>query len=147
MKEENKLVKKYGRDTGFRVPDGYFDTMRKEVINNLPPYPEAPRKVDLTLWQRLKPYVSLAAMFAGIWLMMQMFHNFTSVSTLNIDNPPENVAIAMANIDNQDAYISPFSASDFEIEEEVGANYSSIADFERDFDYKLDPEFDAIKIN
>ena len=62
---------------GMNVPDGYFASFAENMAAMLPerpelsqaPVAEAPR----TMWERLRPYVYMAAMFAGIWLMLQMF--------------------------------------------------------------------------
>ena len=92
MRHEDQLKDKYGTDPGFRVPDGYFEELNLKIMETLPPYPEAPRKVELSLWQKVKPYVYLAAMFAGIWLMMKVFHTVTTSESLNLDNPPAALA-------------------------------------------------------
>jgi uncharacterized linocin/CFP29 family protein len=39
--------------------------------------------VKPTLWQRVRPLVYLAAMFAGVWCMMQVFSNFSASDNLN----------------------------------------------------------------
>lgn len=61
---------------GMEVPEGYFDSVADRIIATLP-VNEAAEGVevpaDRTVWQRVRPYVYMAAMFAGIWLMLQMF--------------------------------------------------------------------------
>lgn len=149
MKEEDKLITKYGRDTGFKVPEGYFESLSKEVASRLPAYPEAPRAENLSMWQRLKPYLSLAAMFAGIWLMMQVFHTIAPVGHLDLDNPPESVVLALTDpsYSEQYTYMLPQDISDFELQKEVGENYSSIEEFEDDFGYELSPRYQNISLN
>lgn len=147
MKEEDKLIEKYGRGSGFSVPDGYFETMRKEVAEKLPPLsmPEFP--VNRTFWGKVKPYVYLAAMFAGIWVMMNIFNRVSPVDNLNLDNPPENIAIAMADMEISEIAGLPKSVSDFQIESEVSEQYASIEEFEEAFDYDFKDEYADIKIN
>ena len=146
MRQEDKLIEKYGKEPGFKVPEGYFDELNVRIMSNLPPYPEAPRSVHLTAWQRVKPYVYLAAMFAGIWLMMNMFHHMSmSSSSLNLDNPPE----ALVQLAESAGYdMSPvFSMeSDYDLEHEVSGNYDSFDDFETDFGYELTPEYSSIEV-
>ena len=36
MKEEDTLLKKIGKEHSFKVPDGYFENLTSEVMNNLP---------------------------------------------------------------------------------------------------------------
>lgn len=131
MKEEN-ILEKVGGKTGFTVPPGYFDSVRTKIMDNLPEYkmPDAPK---LTAWQRVKPYIYMAAMFAGIWCMMKMFHMISS-SDLSLDNPPEAVAMAMANADHADYIILNSERSNsFLLEEELSDDYNSIEDFKEDF--------------
>lgn len=64
---------------GMRVPDGYFDTFADRMSQRLPYRPEAedpaysPPQQRSAWWARVRPYAYMAAMFAGIWLMLQMF--------------------------------------------------------------------------
>ena len=64
---------------GMPVPAGYFEDFARKMAESLPyrAEAEAPEAVAAaapkTLWTRVRPYVYLAAMFAGIWLMLQMF--------------------------------------------------------------------------
>lgn len=147
MKEEEKLIDKFGRKGPWSVPDGYFDTMREEVMSKLPEYPAVQKSVDLSTWQRIKPYVYLAAMFAGIWCMMQVFHRVSgNMGTLSLDNPPEYLAAYVNESEPDDFLMLPSSLSDEELMDEVSDQYDSIEDFEKDFGYELQPEFDNIDL-
>lgn len=97
MKDGDKLKQKYGTQTGFSVPDGYFDHVFAEIGDKLPSIPESAAPVKPSRWQRLKPYVYLAAMFAGIWCTMKMVSmvSNTQPETVSLNNPPELVAQAM----------------------------------------------------
>lgn len=146
-KEEDKLINTYGRDGGWNVPDGYFENVYKEISEKLPEYPQVQRHVEMTRWQRIKPYAYLAAMFAGIWLMMQIFHHAAGDMTLNLDNPPEHIAMAMSDSDLYESYFTlPSTISDVEIEDEVSGQYESIEEFAEDFGYKMEPEYESMKI-
>lgn len=145
MHQEEILKEKYGTRTGFRVPEGYFEELNAKILADLPPYKEAPKAVRLSMWQRVKPYVYLAAMFAGIWMMMMVFHTVSTPDKLTLDNPP--AAIVQALESNSFDEMTLYSAgSDFELEEEVSANYDSMEDFEADFGYQLLPEYDTVTV-
>ena len=64
---------------GMHVPDGYFADFTERMSRSLPYRPEAedphykPADTRSNWWARIRPYTYLAAMFAGIWLMLQMF--------------------------------------------------------------------------
>lgn len=146
MRQEDILKEKYGTDPGFRVPDGYFEDLNVRIMSSLPPYPEAPRSVKLSAWQRVKPYVYLAAMFAGIWLMMNMFHHLTSNSgSLMLENPPE-ALVQMIEGENYDMVPVFYSETDYDLEQEVSGNYDSIDEFESDFGYELSPEYSSMQV-
>ena len=71
MKAEDKIRERYGTDPGFKVPEGYFDNIYAKIATELPAKDPVVQK-PLTMWQRVRPYVYLAAMFAGIWCMVKM---------------------------------------------------------------------------
>lgn len=145
MRHEELLKDKYGTDPGFRVPDGYFEELNLKIMEALPAYPEAPRKVELSLWQKVKPYVYLAAMFAGIWLMMKVFHTVTTADSLNLDNPPAALAKAVASEPDENLhFFTPSSTSDYQLEEEMTETYGSIEEFEADFGYKFKPQYASL---
>lgn len=148
MKEEDKLIEKFGRQVPWTVPDGYFESVRIEIESKLPEYPAKPQAVRMSVWQRVKPYVYLAAMFAGIWCMMKVLHHAGGVGSLSLDNPPEQIAAYMGDPDSDfaDMYTLPASISDAELIDEVSGGYDSIEDFEKDFGYELEPEYEKIDI-
>ncbi len=132
MKTEHNILEKVGGKTGFTVPDNYFDSVRSKIMNNLPEYQEK-KPEKLSMWRKVQPYVYMAAMFAGIWCMMKMFHMMTT-SDLSLDNPPESIALAMADADHSE-WMMPTDNSDmFMLEDEICSQYSSFDEFKSDFD-------------
>lgn len=79
MKQSTDILEKAGRRDGMTVPEGYFADFSRRMAASLPARPEleeaaqAPSLLQRTFWQRIRPYVYMAAMFAGIWLMLQLF--------------------------------------------------------------------------
>ena len=132
MRQEDKLKEKIGTRVPYTVPEEYFKSFKSGLMQSLPEYPEKPKQKRLTPWQRVKPYVYLAAMFAGIWCMMQIFHK---VSTADSNRPDEQTAAIMATYepDSYDYYIDETSGEDLALEDEVITLYPSVDDFKRDF--------------
>ena len=131
MKTDHSILEKAGHKTGYTVPEGYFDSVRSTILQNLPEYQEAtPEKISV--WKKIQPYIYMAAMFAGIWCMMKMFHMMTSAD-LSLDNPPESIALAMADADHSEWYVPSDNAEVFMIEDDICSQYSSFDDFKRDF--------------
>lgn len=79
MKQSTDILEKARRNDGMTVPEGYFADFRRQMAASLPERPELKDSMSVaaaaqrTLWQRVRPYVYMAAMFAGIWLMLQLF--------------------------------------------------------------------------
>lgn len=76
MKEEDEIMKKLGKDNPFTVPEGYFQNFTDEVMNKLPEKKEVPVEAKAKTWDRIKPWVYMAAMFAGAFLITRIasFH-------------------------------------------------------------------------
>lgn len=129
MRHEDKLKETVGKKLPYTVPEGYFESLRNRVMESLPDYPEKPKAKTLTTWQKIRPYVYLAAMFAGIWCMMQIFHR---VSTSAISHQDE-LAVAVYDPDSYDFYIDGTYGQDLELQDEVLNLYPDFEDLKRDF--------------
>ena len=79
MKQEDELFKKIGTDNYFKVPDNYFDSVQEEIMSKLPEKEYDPSLYDSkrSIWLKVKPWVYMAAMFAGIALMFEVFNNLS----------------------------------------------------------------------
>lgn len=75
-KETEILQQLAGKETGLKVPQGYFEKFAEQMKAALPEKDFADAE-PRTLWQKVRPYTYLAAMFAGIWCMMYMFGQFS----------------------------------------------------------------------
>ena len=88
MEEENKILKKAGSRNPFIVPEGYFDGFTQELMNKLPEK-ELVSYQEPTLWQRVKPWIYMTAMFCGIMLSVKIF----------VGNPDKEETISISHID------------------------------------------------
>ncbi|MCM1153109.1 MAG: hypothetical protein NC328_05600 [Muribaculum sp.] len=150
----------YNKDTKdlrrvpFKVPDGYFEQVAVKVMAELPDYPEAPKaELNRSLFQRMKPYLYLAAMFAGIWCMMKVF-TMVGDSSYSLDNPPESVVLAMNDPDTYEFYTGQYGdcvlmsdpTGDFDIQEAILPSDGSTEALEKEFGIELDPNYENIKV-
>ena len=141
MKQEDQLISKYGKESGMKVPEGYFPDLEAKILDSLPPYKRVSQAPELSRWQRVKPYVYLAAMFCGIWLMMKVFHTATQPLSMNLDNPPEALVEMLDGGWDYDMRYIP-NMPDFDVEDEdFIMSYDNIEDFEKDFGYPIRPEY------
>ena len=109
--DDSTILKKYGKNPGFKVPENYFEDFNKRMTEMLPDVEITPVDVKPTMWQRVRPLVYMAAMFAGVWCMMQVFSNF--VTSDNLDGVRA-VAEKLQDEENLDDFIMS-GVSDYDI--------------------------------
>lgn len=114
MKEEaSPILKKLGKDPGFKVPENYFEDFNERMAAMLPEVEITDVEQKPSLWMRVRPIVYLAAMFAGVWCMMQVFTHFPGAG-----DPLQNVnrmAEEMGEETNTEDFIMSNGVSDYDI--------------------------------
>lgn len=127
MKEENSyILTKLGKDPGFKVPEHYFDDFNKRMAEILPEVKITPVDARPSMWVRVRPYVYMAAMFAGIWCMMKKFNNLNGESSRQ--QQACQISAGVQNERNADEVIMQGDVSDFDIttyEDSVAAGDSA----------------------
>ena len=73
MEEEKNILKKVGTRNPFTVPEGYFENFTQELMSKLPEKESYLPESEPTLWQRVKPWIYMTAMFVGIMLSVRIF--------------------------------------------------------------------------
>ena len=73
MEEEKNILKKIGTKNPFYVPEGYFENFSQELMSKLPEKESFLPESNPTLWQRVKPWIYMTAMFVGIMLSVRIF--------------------------------------------------------------------------
>lgn len=113
MKIDNILQQQAGKNAGMTVPEGYFEDFCSRMADSLPEqdWEKQSEKSAIILprsrWQKIRPYVYMAAMFMGIWCMMKMFNLMKSSSSADMSNNQ----LLMSAIDN-DAFYYDYCVSD-----------------------------------
>lgn len=148
MNPEDKLKEKIGRSHGFRVPDTDFLNQVYVRVSEQLPQRSFNRPVRRTAWQIVRPYIYLAAMFAGLWLTMRIV---TSMSTqpqsrVSLDNPPTLVAQAMTTPEVAEQIDLTARPSQANIVANATASYTSMDEFEKDFGYELESHIEQIDV-
>lgn len=113
-KEQSHLLDKLGKDPGFKVPDGFFDTFNKSLADSLPEVTITEEEQNTSWWTKSRPYLYLAATFAGIWCMMQVFAFMSNTGIDQMQRISE-IASGIPNDDNADEFIMSGGASDYDI--------------------------------
>lgn len=83
MKTKFNKLEEIDKTNPFKVPDNYFQNFNEEIMKRLPQREFTPPMV-VSMWDRVKPWVYLAAMFIGLYITI----NFI-VSKSGNNNPNE----------------------------------------------------------
>ena len=112
MKTENsKILEKLGKDPGFIVPDNFFDDFNKKMAESLPEV-KITEEEKPTMWVKLRPFIYMAAMFAGVWLMMNIFSLGKSSATG--EQRAANISAGVSVEKNAEDFIDYTGANDYD---------------------------------
>lgn len=98
MEKNSDILNKIAGRSGMTVPEGFFEDFARQMTAKLPEKQvERTNVLPLSMWQRVRPYVYMAAMFGGIWCMIKMF-NLMGITgaDMSIENNPT-LASAISN--------------------------------------------------
>lgn len=91
---KNILDKLASKGDGMTVPEGYFEDFAATMASRLPfreelDMPAAKPTPRQTHWMRVRPYVYMAAMFAGAWCLLKTFSLMAGdPNNTNLDDYP-----------------------------------------------------------
>lgn len=109
-KHNDKIENNLPDRDGMTVPQGYFDDFVARMSAALPERPEIEGHLPVlkrSPWQRVRPYVYMVAMFAGVWCMLKLFTMFTAQGPVPFESNPI-VAEALSN----DYFVNEYVISD-----------------------------------
>ena len=70
MKTDENKLKKITQENPFRVPEGYLEGLTSRIMKQIPAV-EEPEAEPISWVERLRPFIYLAAMFAGLGLFFR----------------------------------------------------------------------------
>lgn len=117
MKQNSDILDKIDKNPGFKVPDGYFQNFSEKMISSLPEKEFKPEQKP-SVWLRIRPWVYMAAMFAGVWCMMSIFSDMKNANSKNLGLNPE-IADALSDDKFVDDYMMFGDISDYDILDEM----------------------------
>ena len=107
METKKQTLADISKEVPFKVPENYFAQFNESIMAKLPEK-EAPVIRKITLWEKSKPFVYMAAMFLGLFFTIKILITST-------DPNPSNQNTASISIEEY--------WSDVEISEEEFFNY------------------------
>lgn len=88
MKTNFNNLEDINKTNPFKVPEYYFLKLNEEIMNKLPEKEiHIPRPV--TMWDKAKPWVYMAAMFAGLYITIQFL---TKDNSFNVNTNSNQIA-------------------------------------------------------
>lgn len=122
-KREDILANFENKETGFKVPDNYFADFKANMKKDLPHRNFTPLQ-EKTLWQHIRPWFYMAAMFGGIWCMMYLFTSLRDRSTTI--NP--SIAEAFKNESFVDDFVMTNDFDEYDLYQQMSEDSIPIAD-------------------
>ncbi len=110
MKEEDNLYKKVGKENPFKVPEGYFEDFSRKLMEQLPDKEFS--EPHITVWERVKPWAYMAAMFVGLMFSVRMFMDVKEKAT---DALPHSEAVSEWPDEELDPIIHQTMLNDYEL--------------------------------
>jgi len=96
MLETEKIILEDLRDRRpFRVPEGYFEGFTDDFMSRLPKK-TAPEAKVISLYDRVKPWLYLAATFAGIIILFNIFNKSSEIAK------DENTVLTAINVNMEE---------------------------------------------
>ncbi len=77
METKKQTLEEIGNKIPFKVPENYFSQVNDTIMANLPEK-KAPIVVPISLWDKTKPWVYMAAMFLGMFFTVKVLITNTS---------------------------------------------------------------------
>jgi hypothetical protein len=97
MNTNNKLDELKDRNP-FRVPDGYFGSFTENMMSRLPEKPIEKSNV-ISIYDRIKPWLYMAAAFAGLILLFNVLNKTAGTVPENEDTPPSGTSVTVSFTD------------------------------------------------
>lgn len=108
------------KTNGMTVPDGYFEDFARRMMECIPDEPvRKPEIIKPSLWQRVRPYVYMAAMFAGIYLMLNIFTLTTGIRGPKSEASVNTMFAEVVNTGTQSYVDDYISVSDYDLFNEL----------------------------
>lgn len=113
-KEESHLLDSLGKQPGFKVPENFFENFNTRLAESLPEVTITETGQPTSWWVKARPYLYLAATFAGVWCIMQVFTHLSNTNADQMQRISE-IAAGIPNDDNADQLIMNGVATDYDL--------------------------------
>lgn len=126
-KEQNNLNRLKGKNP-FTVPNGYMEDLTANIMSQLPDKPRVEEAKKISMMDRVRPWLYMAAVFAGLGLFFKGIVSLegekSQSDTLLVQSSNEVSDTKAAMLEEEDEYLEYLEAqyTDYLLAEELG-NY------------------------
>lgn len=126
-KEQNNLDRLKGKNP-FTVPNGYMEDLTTNIMSQLPDKPRVEEAKKISMMDRVRPWLYMAAVFAGLGLFFKGIVSLegekSQSDTLLVQSSNEVSDTKAAMLEEEDEYLEYLEAqyTDYLLAEELG-NY------------------------
>lgn len=126
-KEQNNLDRLKGKNP-FMVPNGYMEDLTANIMSQLPDKPRVEEAKKISMMDRVRPWLYMAAVFAGLGLFFKGIVSLegekSQSDTLLVQSSNEVLDTKAAMLEEEDEYLEYLEAqyTDYLLAEELG-NY------------------------
>lgn len=117
MEKKNDIWQELSKESGYKLPEGYFENITARVMERLPQQPEQ-ETPTVTLWTKVRPILYMAAMFVGIAL----FLNIVKWSSDAIATVPQQALLVSPTEGSVDEFVLYSSMDEYALIEYIYAS-------------------------
>ncbi len=109
METKIKKLNEIDKSNPFTVPENYFARFNEEIMNRLPEK-EIAKPKTVSMWDKAKPWIYMAAMFVGIFFAIQLL----TKNSINQQQDSANQIATIQSTQSTDDYWSKVQISEEE---------------------------------
>jgi hypothetical protein len=98
--DTNSKLKEFGDKNPFCIPDGYFENFAENMMNRLPDLPAEQPEV-ISIYDRVKPWLYMAAVFGGLIILFNVLNRTSGISP-NDKSPLEKAVLPVSSSDAEE---------------------------------------------
>ena len=107
MKTEQNNLDRFKDNNPFKVPEGYMEGLTANIMSQLPEKPRQVEPVKISLMDRVRPWIYMAAVFAGMGLFFKAIvgtdsHSSKTDSLLVKNNVEASTAITTQTAEDEE---------------------------------------------
>ena len=119
MKINNSNLDQFSKENPFKVPEGYMEGLTSQIMSQLPDKQKAEETKQISIMDRVRPWLYLAAVFAGLGLFFRAIVGIYGFG----DGQQQADSLLVHNLNSPSSYTVIQEESDYYDEDEEYLEY------------------------